>query len=241
MIAGELIISGSNAKIHAYNKDTGTLIWKHEIGETDHPSNHVYDEKRGLVIIGGLGSGLHALNIENGEIAWSNKQILLGWFNAPTPIIENELLYKRGHTEIGTINLDTGETVSFKNMPVNFDVSGKCLIEGDLIYVATATHGVVAVTKETFDIVRFFPTEGARLFTSPYAYGNIQTVETTPILDEDRLIFAASDGLIYVYDKKSGVLIKKINEGSPIIATPVLKDGYLYTADFLGKVKRYKI
>ena len=61
------------------------------------------------------------------------------------------------------------------------------------------------------------------------------------ILDEDRLIFAASDGLIYVYDKKSGVLIKKINEGSPIIATPVLKDGYLYTADFLGKVKRYKI
>ena len=126
-------------------------------------------------------------------------------------------------------------------MPINFDVSGKCVFDGDLIYVATATHGVAAINKETFDIVHFFPTEGARLFTSPYAYGNIQTVETTPILDGDRLIFAASDGFIYVYNKNCGELIKKINNGTPITATPILQDGYLYTADFWGKVRKYRM
>ena len=89
--------------------------------------------------------------------------------------------------------------------------------------------------------VRTFPCGNARLFTAPYFYGNIQTVETTPVIRGDRLIFASSDGCVYIYDKRTAFLMRKITVGAPLIASPVVGDGYLITADFDGCVKKFAL
>ena len=43
-----------------------------------------------------------------------------------------------------------------------------------------------------------------------------------------------------MYNKNNGYKIKEINVGSPVISTPVYGDGYIITADFSGKVKKFR-
>jgi hypothetical protein len=65
----------------------------------------------------------------------------------------------------------------------------------------------------------------ARLCTSPYIYGDIQTVEGSPVVLGEDLIFAASDGTVRICDKKSGAERRVIHIGAPTVLPPVLTDG----------------
>lgn len=181
LVAEDKVIAGHPGFLCALQKESGTRLWAvyppfHE----DSPSACVYDAPNRLILVSGHWYGLYALSVDTGELAWENRDIPLGHFGTSTPLLEDGLVYKRGNVEIGVVCSKTGQTLRRADLGISMDVGGACAIDGDTLYVPTATHGVLAVDKTTLAHTLTFPTEPARLFTAPYFYGNIQTVESTP-------------------------------------------------------------
>lgn len=75
---------------------------------------------------------------------------------------------------------------------------------------------------------------------APHIRKGCQAVESQPIIQGDLLIFIASDGKVYFYNKNTAELIKTINLPGPALTAPIVKDGNLYAVDFFGNVCKYK-
>ena len=145
----------------------------------------------------------------------------------------------------------SGETCTLSGVDFSEDIlasmdclralGAKITVDGDTVYYPTAMRGVAAVDRETLCVKRTFATERARVFTVPYESGDIQAVECTPRIDGDVLYFSACDGYIYYYNKNTGELLRRIDTGAPLSAEPVFREGYIITADFCGRVTKFKI
>ena len=109
------------------------------------------------------------------------------------------------------------------------------------IYYATSEKGVVAMDKESFDVLRVFPAGPAAISTAPYLFGGVQTVEGSPVIEGDKLLFAGSDGMLRIYNKHTAVLEKAISIGAPCVTTPVVSGDTVYTADFDGYVTKFRL
>ncbi len=241
-VFGERVITGSSGDVFAYHKDTGELIWKHIPGKivSEAPSRVLYDEKRKQLIVSMQWSWLAALDIETGEMKWKNPTLPL-WFRTGTPLLTDDMIYTCGSRSVASVDPDTGEIVNSRNLGYVMDVCGSPVIDGDTLYYPTAEKGVLAIDKNTLEIQRHFACGQTRLYTSPYMYGDLQTVEGTPVLQGNHLIFAASDGTVRFYNKNTAMLDRLIRIGSPATVSPVLtEDGGMIIADFLGRVTKYK-
>ena len=100
-------------------------------------------------------------------------------------------------------------------------------------------QGVVALDKDTLEEKWRYPVGGALIYTCSYAQGQANTVESTPVLTEDEIIFAANDGYVYFYDKTKPELHKKVKLAFPTLTTPILKKNYLFAASFDGTIGKY--
>lgn len=242
VIADDKVIVGNPGHLYAYDRITGEPVWEartasHENG----PAAYIYNAAEKQLLVSGQWYGLLALSTDTGELVWESKDGFLGHFCTSTPYLEENRLYKRGNVEIGILCAKTGETLRKAKLCTSTDVSGSCAADERLLYVPTATHGVFGINKETLAHELTFPAGSARLFTVPYYYGSIQTVETTPHIRGDKLLFAASDGYIHIYNKNNALSLRKIHVGAPMLATPIYGDGYIITADFCGNVKRFEL
>ena len=240
-VVKDMVIAGTPKNLVAYNKENGEVVWVYNGASCECPSRYVYDSKRNRILVPSHWKGLYCISADTGELIWSKTEGHLYWFDTSTPYLLGDVIYKRGDVNLGMLNAEDGETVTSTRVPTSLDVSGSCVSDDKLVYIPTVNCGVFGVDKETLEVKSVFPAHNARLFTAPYRFGNIQTVETTPVIMGDRLIFAASDGYIHVYDKNNGMKVKEINVGSPVISNPVNGNGYVITADFSGKVKRFNI
>lgn len=241
LVVNDKVIAGEPCKLTAYDKNTGEVVWVYNGASCESPSRYVYDSKRNTILIPGHWKGLYSICADTGELVWSKTQGHIYWFNSSTPYLLGDVIYKRGDVNIALLNADDGETVISTEVPTSLDVSASCASDDKLVYVPTVNSGVFGVDKETLELKLVYPAHNAALFTAPYRHGNIQTVETTPVIREEKLMFASSDGYVHIYNKNNGYKIREINVGSPVIAKPVYGDDYIITADFSGNVKKFKI
>ncbi len=164
-------------------------------------------------------------------------------------------VYTGGFNKLQKLDAATGETLLEGDLGVvaekmgaprvesdgQCNVSGAPLVDGDVLYCPTASAGVLAVDKNTLQVLRRFPCGTAALLTAPYVMKGCQTVEATPIVRGETLIFAADDGKVYFYDKNTAQLQKTICLPGVPLVTPVLEETAMYTADFEGNVCKFKL
>jgi outer membrane protein assembly factor BamB len=181
-----------------------------------------------------------ALDIKTGEFAWQETEHPANLRNN-TPCISGNILYGSGQNWVYCHELATGKLIRKEQKDFFMDSHGKAVVEGDVIYCSTGDKGVVAMDKDTFDVLRFYSAGPAAISTAPYLYGGVQTVEGSPVIDGDRLIFAASDGMLRIYNKDTAELQKAVSIGAPCITTPLLDKDTVYVADFDGYVTKFRI
>ncbi|MCI5738350.1 MAG: PQQ-like beta-propeller repeat protein [Ruminococcus sp.] len=76
--------------------------------------------------------------------------------------------------------------------------------------------------------------------TAPYI-GKAQTVESTPVLDGDTLVFGASDGNLYQISTADGAVLQTVAVGAPIFGKAANADGDWIVGDFAGRVTRVRV
>ena len=241
LLAGELLICGSMFEVYALDKN-GNEAWHTSLGLGEGtPSKFVYDEKRDRIIVSNHWRGLASLDRKTGEKIWENRSKPV-WFRTTTPTVCGDIIYSSGDIHVIKLDAESGEFISDAiDVGCRTDVCGAPFVDGDTVYCPTARCGVLALDSRTLALKNVFPCGSAKIFTVPYEAGNIQTVESSPRVIGDTLIFAASDGAVYFYDKTTAWLKNKTEVGAPITADPIIGDGYMITADFFGRITKYAL
>lgn len=237
-----VVMAGRHNCIRAYDIESGEFLWERKTvkGGAVSPSVAVYDSQTGRYYISILWKELIEIDIKTGEhrviIPAAN-----GGVSSSTPVIDGDYVYSCGYTEMTKIDRKSGEIVKNVAHGAQVDTVGGPVIDGDVIYYPTADKGVYALDKNSFEVLKVFPCGNAGVVTAPYIFGEVQEVETKPIIDGEKLIFAASDGKVYVYNKNTAEVIKVISTGSPILAQPIIEDGFIYVTGFDGILSKYEL
>ncbi|MBQ9963507.1 MAG: PQQ-binding-like beta-propeller repeat protein [Clostridia bacterium] len=241
LVVEDLLIAGKQQHVVALNRHTGQLVWEYKPSySATAPSRFVYDPYRRQVLLSAHWYGLIALDIADGTMNWETKDLPV-WFRSETPLVTETRIFAAGESGIGSLDPVTGKVLQHvTDKSVRFGVCGAPIQSGNTVYYPTATHGVIAVDADTLNIKRFFPAKTAAVFTSPYQYGDIQTVESTPILKGNVLLFTASDGYVWQYDIKTGAVINTVCIGAPSLVSPLLSENDMIVADFSGCITKFK-
>ena len=257
-VVGDLVLCGKSNHTIALDKRTGETCWDSPptpggaMGET--PARTVMDSKRGRVLVNCQWGSLMSIDAVTGQRYWERKDKPL-WYRTGTPCVDGDFVYTGGFNKLQKLDAVTGETLLEGDLGTvaeemgaprvesdgQCNGSGAAAVDGDVLYCPTASAGVLAVDKNTLEVLRRFPCGTAALLTAPYVMKGCQTVEDTPIVRGDTLIFAANDGKVYFYDKHTAQLQKAITlPGAPLVA-PVVEEDVMYTVDFDGNVCKYKM
>jgi len=256
-VVGDLVICGRCNRTVALDKRTGEQRWETSpapggaLSET--PARTVADKKRGRVLLNCQWGSLMSVDAVTGEKYWERKDRPL-WYRTGTPCVNGDVVYSGGFSTLLKLDAMTGETLQEGDLngpaealgAPKTESDGQCNVcgapvaDGDVLYCPTATAGVLAVDKNTLQVLQRYPSGPAALLTAPYVMKGGQTVETTPIIRGDQLVFAASDGKVYFYEKHTAELQKTVCLPSVPLVAPILEGAFLYTVDFDGNVCKYK-
>lgn len=113
---------------------------------------------------------------------------------------------------------------------------------GDICYEDDLKRHIQDMNTDTMGCTVYYTignhdyVDGAIAFTAPYIGKGAQTVESTPVINGDEVIFGASDGYIYCVEKTSGKILQKYDAGSPVFGKVIVSGSSLIAGTLDGKV-----
>ena len=244
LIFGERVTAGKQMPISAVDIKTGEIIWSASMARASAtPARTLYDKENNQIITGVNWTGTFALDADSGEVLWEQKEGRAVCFWSSTPYISEGILYNAGLYNVCKQSLRDGSILM--NAGTNgarMDSSGAPADDGSTLYYPTGNFGVIALDKKTLERKAAYPASKNAIFTTPYICGgSLETVEGTPILKDNRLIFADNGGELRIYDKTTAELIRSVNLGEPTTASLSEKDGFVIAAGAFGSIKKIKI
>lgn len=234
-----LIYCGGQQAVYCLDASSGSCVWHRKLsaGNTS-PGGFVLYEN--MLFVGAHWNNLYALDAASGELLWSTGNELLHNF-IMTPTTEGGFLFTGSGNRLYKIHASSGRIEKEREVPgYTFQSATTPYTENGILYTGTTDRGVVAVDMESLELLWTFETGRSLIYTSPYSNGDIATVDSAIVPMGEYLCFGASDGGLYLIDKK-GKLIRKFDVGSPINQAPIAGDSFIITADFSGNITRYDI
>ncbi len=233
------VYAGSASDVSAFNAETGEKLWDYHRNRGENsPAEFVLAGDK--LILSSHWDAIFALDKNTGSLLWENMDEDIR-FRSSTPIaIDANRLLVADDDAVAIVNLENGEITKTNFENYNFGSSGQPVIDGNIAYLPTATKGIVAFDLDTQQIAWEMQPGTALAFTACYTNAkNALTVEGTPVLLGDQLIFAASDGYLYHINKADGTVLSKTNIGAPVFGKVALNaDGSVIVGDFAGRITR---
>ena len=253
-VADEVVLAGIMKETKAFDKHTGALCWeapKQQKGGGCYAKS-VYDSKRGYVLVNGQWGNLMCLDVKTGEMIWQRTEKPL-WYRNSTPVVDGDVVYAGGFDMLLKLDAATGEILQQADVggPAlamgapnvesdgSMNVCGPLTVDGDILYCPTSTAGVLAVDKNTLEVLRRFPAGPASILTAPYVKQGAEMVESSPVIRGEELIFTAMDGKVYFYNKNTAELYKTVNMPAASLVAPIVTNDAIYTADFDGNICKF--
>ena len=110
------------------------------------------------------------------------------------------------------------------------------LVTDRYVIVATSDAGVSAYDRKTLEEVWNYQTNPALFYTVPYTENKNRTVEVSPVLIGNTVLFGASDGCLHAVDVETGVFQWKRDLGAPVLSSMAVSGNMVYVSDFAGNI-----
>ncbi len=238
VVENGIFYTGFGNYLQAVEVETGKTIWINEEwqgGEGATPTMIVADN---VLIAASNWRALYAHDIKTGKLLWKKSDNGYSSRSSSATFL-NDTLYVASKDGIGLMNVHSGEMYKYFKSPHSLLVTTKPLIANNLIIMGTAKNGLAAFNRATGEEMWKVQTGKSLVYSSPYSKPESATVESAPVLFNDKIIFGASDGFLYVVNLNDGAIIQKINLGAPVFAsvTPYLNGFFI--ADFGGNIYRF--
>lgn len=235
-----IVISGNTAYVTALNLENGDIKWEKE-RRLDECSPAEFVSVGNKILVNSHWGSLVALDFQTGKKLWECKDDDIRHRSSTPLSIDDNTILVTGRSAIMFVDTDKGEIINKTVIEdYTFSSSAQPLCNNGIAYIPTSNKGIVAFDLNTKKIVWNFETSENILFTAPYSGKGAKTIESTPIIDGDNLIFGANDGYIYEINAITGELVKKYFVGSAVMGKVVYSADKLYAGAFNGYVVCYK-
>lgn len=228
------VYCGGQQHVFCLKLSDGSRVWHRRLsGGNTSPSGFVLHEN--MLFVGAHWDRLHALDAATGETLWTNQSDKLRYY-VMTPGIYGGCLYTGSWSMLCKIDIRSGRTVKCREIEgYTFNSATTPYIEKGVLYMGTTNRGVIAVDTESLDVLWTFETGRNLTDTSPYASDGRGTVDSAILPAGENLCFGASDGVLYVVDRR-GRKVAGYPVGAAVNQAPVVDGDFLTAADFGGNI-----
>lgn len=229
--------AGTGNGLGAYRSSDGKEIWTNKSWEQNEAATTTLTLAGNTLIAGAQWDALYGNNAQTGEFMWKLSKDGLSNRGASATFHHDQLYIISGKS-IFIIDPASGTIIRQKEInEFNLDVTSTPLITDHEIIFGTAGNGVLALDKEFLGVKWNTVTGQSLIFTSPYTTVPSATVETSPILSTNGIIYiGASDGYLYGIKSGTGEIIWKTKTGAPFLSTVAISGNTLIAADYSGNV-----
>lgn len=235
-IADGIIYAGQGNGFTALRAENGEIVWQNREWSGGEGSQSTITVGNGVAIASAHWNGLFGHDVNTGKLLWK-KQDSNTRFRDGSPTLYDGEIYLASANGLFRFHPVSGNIVKSVIHPdISFHAATAPVVTPELIYVATANKGVVAFDRQTFQPVWTYKTKPALFYSVPYIQDYEMSVETTPLLVGETLVFGASDGYLYGVNATTGRFQWRRNLGAPIFSSPAVSGNGLYVTDFSGNI-----
>jgi outer membrane protein assembly factor BamB len=244
--AGAVFVGNLDGVFHCVDAATGHKRWTYDLGnEITSGADFAGD----TVLFGSNDQTLYCLSTKDGKERWK--------FNVPggpvmgTPAVIGNRTFAAGcDSTLHVIDVATGKGTG-GTVDLGGQVGASVAVAGDVLYVGTMTHQVLAVDWKKGEVLwKYEPGERAKEFFASAAvtdslvvtgsrdkrvhaldrttgaevwnFATRNKVDSSPVVVGDRVFAASADGRLYVLDLAKGTEMKNYHLGGEILASPAV-------------------
>lgn len=233
-ISDGVVYAGAARVVTALNLSDGSEKWSvnRDKGENS-PAEFIVAD--GRVIVNSHWDALAALDAETGKKQWANDDEDIRFRSSTPLLIDGKTLLVADDDAIMLVDIESGKITSKKTLEdYDFSSSGQPAFKDGTAYIPTSENGIVAYDINKEKIIWEYKTGSNILCTAPYVGKDSSTVEASPIIDGENLIFGANDGYVYVLDASTGKPVDAKNAGSAVLGEAAAENGKIYASTFDG-------
>lgn len=236
-----VVYAGQGGNFAALRVKDGSVIWKNEAWSGGEGTQSTTTVGEGIALVSSHWNGLFAHDVKDGRLLWKKQDSKIRFRDGSATIYDGNI-YLASRDELFLINPRSGDILkSAVQSGMTFEGACAPVVTDRMVYVGTADKGVVAFDRKSFRPVWNFLTRPALFYTVPYYQDFQSSVETSPVLIGETLVFGASDGYLYGVNAENGRFLWKRNLGAPIFSSPAVSGDGLWVADFSGNLYCFKI
>lgn len=229
------VFAGTGKGLTAIDATSGKAIWTNSEWGQGEGTTTTLSEGDGVVVGGVQWTALFANDSATGKLLWRKSEHGLSDRGASAAIYDN-LIYIISRQSVFIIDAKSGRTIARRELPMKVDVTSTPLLTDKAIVFGSSTDGLIAVDRETFDILWTTPLQDALIYTAPYSRPVSATVETSPVMAGGRIYTTASDGTLYSINPSDGKITWSYPTGAPIFSSPAVSGNALVVTDFGGNI-----
>ncbi|MCJ7820205.1 MAG: PQQ-binding-like beta-propeller repeat protein, partial [Bacteroidales bacterium] len=218
----------------------GRLIWKNNSWNGGEGTTSTMSVCGNTLVAGSNWRALYGHDLQTGDKKWEVSQDGIRYCNGTATWVDDTLFFA---AERAIIKMDPASGTVYSAHPVPYDlqVASTPLVTDRMIVTGTSAEGVIAYERYSIKEIWKVKPGNSLIYTTPYSKPNAATVETSPILAGNMIVFGASDGYLYAVDQYNGRIITKINLGAPVLGKVCLQDNFLFVADFSGNISCFSV
>ncbi|MBE0679277.1 MAG: PQQ-binding-like beta-propeller repeat protein [Bacteroidales bacterium] len=226
--------------LSALDCNDGRLIWKNRAWNGGEGTTSTMSVFGNTLIAGSNWRALYGHELQTGAKKWEVSKDGIRYCNGTAVLVEDTMFFA---AERALIKMDPASGTIYAVHPVPYDlqVATTPLITDRMIVTGTSAEGIVAFERYSLKELWKVKTGASLVYTAPYSRPSAATVESSPILVGDLIIFGASDGYLYAIDKNNGRILTKVNLGAPVWNRACIKDNSLFVADFSGNLSCFSL
>lgn len=237
-----LFVQTINNQLFCLNAKDGTEMWRYNISAEDTVlaggATPAFDKTTDTVISAFSNGELQAFNAKIGYPVWSQDLINTTLLPSPihavkaSPVIDNKIVYAVGsNAQTMAVNIETGDII----WQAPLGGTSSPLVDKEVLFMVSSDYELLALDKKSGDIFWRSPVLGE---TDLKHRRNIYIF--APLLLNDSIFVAASNGMIMRYDAKTGVLQSEDYIGQNIAVQPIAADGSLILTTENAKLIIYR-
>ncbi|TDN95885.1 PQQ-binding-like beta-propeller repeat protein [Sunxiuqinia elliptica] len=239
---GQLVYSGFGKALCALDVESGDELWRNKAWGGGNGTTPIMTIADDVLIASSQWGAIYAHNRHTGELLWKRGDAGLRFRDGVLSYEEGALWVTGKGSEkavpgiLHQLELKTGKTIQTYETGMQQTGTSAPIILKDRFIVAGSHPGITAVSRETGEQLWRFEVEPALLYTPSYYADRQQSIESTPLLIGDKLVFGAMDGRVYALDAISGKLLWRTELGAPVVTSVAVDGKRFYICDFAGNV-----
>lgn len=237
---GKTVYTGFGKSLCALDVNSGKLLWKNQdwdSGEGTTPVMTIADE---ILIVSSHWNAIYAHDTQTGKLLWSRKDDGLRFRDGVVSYKDGSLWVAQRSAEtegkLHQLDLKTGKSIGGFFTGMKNTATTAPIVLKDKIIIAASHPGIAAFERVSGQKIWEFEVGRPLLYTPSYFSDREQSIESTPMLIDDKLVFGAMDGCVYVLNEKNGQLLWKTCLGAPVLTTVAVGDNRIYFCDFAGNI-----